>query len=114
MSDEATSHFVDQVDQMTIGHLWLQAQFGRLTVVPSIGWHIDPFGITQPHRSPRPNNNLTPATRFTLQGTPLERRFSLPKWASTLSNLGDRPKIPTTCFSQRPTEISLSGDLSAA
>lgn len=46
MSDEATSHFVDQVDQMTIGHLWLQARFGRYTVVPTTGWHIDPFGHT--------------------------------------------------------------------
>ena len=46
MSDEAASHFVDQVDQMTIGHLWLQAQFGRTTVQPRVGWHIDPFGHT--------------------------------------------------------------------
>ena len=36
MSDEAASHFVDQVDQMTIGHLWLQAQFGRETVQPTV------------------------------------------------------------------------------
>ena len=44
MSDEATSHFVDQIDQMTLGHLWLQAQFGRAVINPTVGWHIDPFG----------------------------------------------------------------------
>ena len=46
MSDEATSHFVDQIDQMTLGHLWLQSQFGRGAVVPRQAWHIDPFGHT--------------------------------------------------------------------
>ena len=46
MSDEATSHFADQVDQMTIGHLWIQAQFGRDVAKPTVGWHIDPFGHT--------------------------------------------------------------------
>lgn len=73
---EATSHFVDQVDQMTIGHLYLQSQFGRKTVVPTTGWQIDPFGHTsgtpflfakmgfnyfQFGRSPDDSDNLLPS-----------------------------------------------------
>jgi hypothetical protein len=29
------------IDQMTIGLRWIKQTFG---VVPTIGWHIDPFG----------------------------------------------------------------------
>lgn len=29
MSDEATVHYSDDIDQMTLGHTWLHANFGR-------------------------------------------------------------------------------------
>eukprot|EP01012_Entosiphon_sulcatum_P008827 TRINITY_DN14848_c0_g1_i1.p1 TRINITY_DN14848_c0_g1~~TRINITY_DN14848_c0_g1_i1.p1 ORF type:complete len:1003 (-),score=169.22 TRINITY_DN14848_c0_g1_i1:8-3016(-) len=45
MSDEAAVHYSDFIDQMTLGHAWLQAQFGP-SVMPFIGWQIDPFGHT--------------------------------------------------------------------
>eukprot|EP01113_Clastostelium_recurvatum_P024055 TRINITY_DN286_c0_g1_i2.p1 TRINITY_DN286_c0_g1~~TRINITY_DN286_c0_g1_i2.p1 ORF type:complete len:1018 (-),score=282.92 TRINITY_DN286_c0_g1_i2:16-3069(-) len=41
MNDEATTHYEAVIDQMTLGHRFLQENFG---VVPRIGWHIDPFG----------------------------------------------------------------------
>eukprot|EP01137_Pigoraptor_chileana_P035462 Opistho-2@29507 len=41
MNDEATTHYVDIIDQMTLGHRFLMEEFG---VRPRIGWHIDPFG----------------------------------------------------------------------
>jgi len=41
MNDEATTHYQDIIDQMTLGHLFLYREFG---VRPRIGWHIDPFG----------------------------------------------------------------------
>lgn len=41
MNDEATTHYVDIVDQMALGHSFLNETFG---VRPRIGWHIDPFG----------------------------------------------------------------------
>lgn len=41
MHDEAATHYVDMVDQTTLGHRILLEEFG---VVPSVGWQIDPFG----------------------------------------------------------------------
>ena len=41
MSDEANPYYEDIIDQMTIGFRWIKDTFG---VVPTIGWHIDPFG----------------------------------------------------------------------
>ena len=41
MSDEATPYYEDVIDQMTIGLRWLKETFD---IVPSVGWHIDPFG----------------------------------------------------------------------
>jgi len=41
MNDEATTHFTAVIDQMTLGHQFLQDEFG---VRPTIGWHVDPFG----------------------------------------------------------------------
>lgn len=41
MHDEATTYYEDIIDQMTTGLTWLKSTLG---VVPTIGWHIDPFG----------------------------------------------------------------------
>lgn len=46
MNDEATTHYTDIVDQMTVGHEFLFREFG---VRPLIGWHIDPFGHSSSH-----------------------------------------------------------------
>ncbi|CAN1243886.1 Probable alpha-mannosidase At5g13980 [Linum perenne] len=41
MHDEAVTHYIDMVDQTTLGHRFLKREFG---VTPRIGWQIDPFG----------------------------------------------------------------------
>ncbi|RNE99561.1 putative lysosomal alpha-mannosidase precursor [Trypanosoma rangeli] len=41
MHDEASTHFIDMIDQTTIGHRWLRRE---LNVSPRVGWQIDPFG----------------------------------------------------------------------
>ncbi|MCO5552104.1 hypothetical protein L7F22_005614 [Adiantum nelumboides] len=41
MHDEATTHYIDMIDQTTLGHKYIKEQFGK---VPRCGWQIDPFG----------------------------------------------------------------------
>lgn len=41
MHDEAAVHYIDMIDQTTLGHRFIKEEFG---VVPKIGWQIDPFG----------------------------------------------------------------------
>ena len=41
MNDEANVYYEDTIDQMYLGHKFLKQTFG---VIPTIGWHIDPFG----------------------------------------------------------------------
>ena len=41
MHDEATTHFVDMIDQTTTGHQYLLDQFN---FTPKAGWQLDPFG----------------------------------------------------------------------
>ena len=41
MHDEATTHFIDMIDQTTLGHQFLLNEFN---IVPKTGWQIDPFG----------------------------------------------------------------------
>ena len=40
-NDEAASHYVAMIDQMTVGHQFLNRTFG---LAPRIGWQVDPFG----------------------------------------------------------------------
>ena len=44
MNDEAGAYYEDIIDQMTIGHQFLLHEFDY---IPTIGWHIDPFGHSQ-------------------------------------------------------------------
>ncbi|PIA57396.1 hypothetical protein AQUCO_00600257v1 [Aquilegia coerulea] len=41
MHDEATTHYIDMVDQTTLGHQMIKQQFNK---APRAGWQIDPFG----------------------------------------------------------------------
>lgn len=41
MHDEAATHYIDMIDQTTLGHRYIKEQFDK---VPRIGWQIDPFG----------------------------------------------------------------------
>ncbi|KVI06110.1 Galactose mutarotase-like domain-containing protein [Cynara cardunculus var. scolymus] len=41
MHDEAAPHYIDMIDQTTLGHKFIKEQFN---VTPRIGWQIDPFG----------------------------------------------------------------------
>jgi alpha-mannosidase len=43
MHDEAAAHYIDMIDQTTLGHKFIVEQFGT-SAVPTIGWQIDPFG----------------------------------------------------------------------
>ncbi|KAM7524053.1 hypothetical protein LguiA_013955 [Lonicera macranthoides] len=41
MHDEASTHYIDMIDQTTLGHLAIKSQFNK---TPRAGWQIDPFG----------------------------------------------------------------------
>ncbi|KAG6700778.1 hypothetical protein I3842_08G130500 [Carya illinoinensis] len=41
MHDEATCHYIDMIDQTTLGHQLIKEQFNK---TPRAGWQIDPFG----------------------------------------------------------------------
>ena len=43
MHDEAATHYVDMIDQTTLGHLFIRQEFGA-EHIPTVGWQIDPFG----------------------------------------------------------------------
>ncbi|XP_051119209.1 probable alpha-mannosidase At5g13980 [Andrographis paniculata] len=41
MHDEAATHYIEMIDQTTLGHQFIKEEFN---VTPRIGWQIDPFG----------------------------------------------------------------------
>ncbi|GMJ04370.1 hypothetical protein like AT3G26720 [Hibiscus trionum] len=41
MHDEATPHYIDLIDQTTLGHKYIKDVFDQ---IPRVGWQIDPFG----------------------------------------------------------------------
>ena len=41
MHDEAATHYIDMIDQTTLGHRLIKDQFN---ITPRAGWQIDPFG----------------------------------------------------------------------
>ncbi|KAF6993710.1 hypothetical protein CFC21_010565 [Triticum aestivum] len=41
MHDEAATHYIDMIDQTTLGHRVIKKQFNK---TPRAGWQIDPFG----------------------------------------------------------------------
>jgi hypothetical protein len=41
MHDEAVVHYIDMIDQTTLGHRMIKKQFKK---IPRAGWQIDPFG----------------------------------------------------------------------
>ncbi|KAF5961142.1 hypothetical protein HYC85_002351 [Camellia sinensis] len=41
MDDEVASHYIDMIDQTTLGHWFIEEKF---TVTPRVGWRIDLFG----------------------------------------------------------------------
>lgn len=41
MHDEAATHYIDMIDQTTLGHQVIKSQFNK---TPRAGWQIDPFG----------------------------------------------------------------------
>lgn len=43
MHDEATTSYVDMVDQTQLGHRFIVSEFGQ-AALPSVTWQIDPFG----------------------------------------------------------------------
>ena len=43
MHDEAATHYVDMIDQTTLGHQFILEEFG-VEHIPTVGWQIDPFG----------------------------------------------------------------------
>lgn len=48
MHDEATTSYVDMIDQTTLGHRFIVDTFG---VVPKSQWQIDPFGHSKAQAS---------------------------------------------------------------
>lgn len=59
MHDEATTSYVDMVDNTCLGHRYIASEFG-VEALPSVTWQIDPFG----HSSTQQSLLSSPAAGF--------------------------------------------------
>ena len=59
MHDEATTSYVDMVDNTCLGHRYIASEFG-VEALPSVTWQIDPFG----HSSAQQSLLSSPAAGF--------------------------------------------------
>ena len=48
MHDEAAAHYVDMIDQTTLGHRLIAEEFGP-EAAPTVAWQLDPFGHSATH-----------------------------------------------------------------
>ena len=64
MADNASPSMDGQIDQVTLGHRYVQDVFG---VIPKYAWHIDPFGLSASYSQSTTNHHS-------------QLRFGFSKW----------------------------------
>ena len=115
MHDEATTHYIDMIDQTTLGHLFILEQFGE-AANPRVGWQIDPFGHSATHASlltAELGHDATFFSKYDYQDHTIRRNTkeleliwrpspslgaSGQTWAGTFPGLGDYGPPPFLCF----------------
>jgi len=99
MMDEACTHHDDMMNNMMIGHEFLRKEFD---FVPSIGWHVDPFGHSA--ATPRLMADMGFEAWFfaRIDYEDQERRMKNKEmqwvWKPMHDALGDQVEILTTTF----------------
>ena len=115
MHDEATTHYIDMIDQTTLGHQFILQEFGE-AANPRVGWQIDPFGHSSTHASLLTAELGLDATFFSkydyqdhsIRNRTRELEFmwrpspslgaGAQVWTGTFPNLGDYGPPPSLCF----------------
>jgi alpha-mannosidase len=115
MHDEATTHYIDMIDQTTIGHQFILQEFGE-AANPRVGWQIDPFGHSSTHASlltAELGLDATFFTKYDYQDHTIRRNTKeleliwrpspalgagAQVWTGTFPNLGDYGPPPGLCF----------------
>ena len=115
MHDEATVHYIDMIDQTTLGHLFILAEFGE-QANPRVGWQIDPFGHSATHASlltAALGLDATFFSKYDYQDHTIRRNTKELEllwspspslgaagqvWTGTFPNLGDYGPPPGLCF----------------
>ena len=115
MHDEATTHYIDMIDQTTLGHLFILNEFGE-AANPRVGWQIDPFGHSATHAALLTAEVGLDATFFSkydyqdhsIRRSTKELEFiwrpspalgaSAQTWTGTFPGLGDYGPPPFLCF----------------